>query len=397
MGLFSKKKQPLPPPAPLVFDGVRGADTLAQLTMTLLQRAGEGWTEPIGDVASTIFSAMPTDPSSRVGNDFFDSRWNWILAVAKRAESGGDLALAGRIGLMCEVWNRGVLREDPRYEAGRLTKVKFETEMDLYRCALRSLAQLKDDVTLVPASGDQGWSVSEAIGQISGTILDLKQAGDPIPAELLRMAEGDLEALGVKRIEARPMNLGDDEDPLDLIKRMTTKVDDAVRTAEAGDEASAAYLRAGYIVMNNGDPAAALAEFERAAQMGHVDSMSEAAGLLHREGQVDRAQFWWESAANAGHAGAAWNYAVVLLNSGGRSASRAWYQRCGELGDPRGYGALTQMARDDEDRPALLHWSYLGAEAGEPFCMFFYGVAVMQEEERTPSQLRDARDCPDFC
>ena len=66
-------------------------------------------------------------------------------------------------------------------------------------------------------------------------------------------------------------------------------------------------------------------------------------------GDLNVARFWWEAAANSGHGPSAQNMAVAEIQAGRPSAARPWLLRSVELGNPDGFAALTQMARDAGD------------------------------------------------
>jgi tetratricopeptide (TPR) repeat protein len=367
------------------FVGNDGHDELAALVDTFLRSCGANNEERALAIAQRIFAATPIDnPQTRgIPSDFFDRRpWKWILAVAERAEESGDRSLAAKIGLMAQIWNRIILKEEPRYQMGRLMKAPLDLEQQVYTAALRSLVRMASRDILIPG-GDDGWSVGDALNQIADCVQLLPDEGITVNDELRHLALADPAAVAALR--GPPSG----DEPTGARTRDTLKkIHQAIREAEDGDPASDAYLRGGAIVVNGGDALEALNHFEQAARLGHTDGMYEAGGTASKLGDTRTAHYWWEAAANAGHAGAAWNLAAGRFRAGDLPTARKWYLRTAELGDSRGYGALTQMAKNADNRAEELKWSQAGAEAGELFCMLSYGTLVAMEDSSTDADLR---------
>ncbi len=166
-------------------------------------------------------------------------------------------------------------------------------------------------------------------------------------------------------------------------------LDEVLDAADAGDVASEAY-RNGLRASSQGDVAAALHYYEKAAQLGQVDAMYDAGCLSSDLGRTSASTYWFEQAARRGHAQSAYNLGVLALRAGDSDAARRWYQKAAELGDGGGCAALTQMAAEAGDKQAEMHWSRQGAELGHPFCMMRYGQLLMQASPNDPSVMERA-------
>lgn len=147
--------------------------------------------------------------------------------------------------------------------------------------------------------------------------------------------------------------------------------------AHRGDSASAAHAR-GIAHAMNGDAQAALAEYQRAAQMGDVTAMFDAGSVADELGQMPQRDHWWELAANSGHPGAMINLGISSKLDGDLEGAARWWQAAGEAGEPTGYAHLTQMADESGDAEAEFRWSRLGADAGQSFCLMRHGQIVMR-------------------
>jgi len=381
LALFSKP--PRQSPLPRTFDGVVGRDELAALVGRFMDAAVEGWIEPQGSIAQQILSATPGDPKAPVGQDFLVAPWKWILAVCTRAENDGNNVLAGQIGLMTEIWNRRILAEDSRYQFGRLVKVPPEIEWRIYSSALRSLTRAAPSDVVVPG-GDRGWTASEAVNQLTATIEDAARMGEAVDLALLGLARGGARFA----VEVPPAPTTNSLD----VQAFSEAIDDDIARAQAGDSAADAWLRASYLQLNDGDPHEVLALHERAAQGGHTTAMYDAGCVASRLGDQAKAEFWWSAAAAAGNANASWNLALAHANTGRLVEAIPYFERTAELGDVRAYGELVKVANALGDDQAQVGWERLGAAAGEPFCMFRYGLRLTVNANDDVESLLQARD-----
>lgn len=174
-------------------------------------------------------------------------------------------------------------------------------------------------------------------------------------------------------------------DPLGYVGHLN----EVLAGAEAGDVASEAY-RNGLRARSQGDVAAALRYYEKAAQLGLVDAMYDAGCVNSDLGRTSASTYWWEQAARRGHAQSAYNLGVLAMRAGDLNAARPWYQKAAELGDGGGCAALTQMAAEAGDKQAEMHWSRQGAELGHPFCLTRYGQLLMQANPNDPTVMERA-------
>ena len=135
--------------------------------------------------------------------DFLKEPWKWIMAVADRAARDSNRILVAKIGLMCQLWNRVLLADEPRYAMGRLVRAPGEIELRLYSLALAALVTMERTDVLIPG-GDQGWVAMEALEQISQTVRTLIGQGEAVDPELRGLATGDLATVAAARGSSGP-------------------------------------------------------------------------------------------------------------------------------------------------------------------------------------------------
>ena len=364
---------------------MRGADELERLVNGLLECAARGRTDGVLEMAQRIFLAKPSDPRAPVSADFLNEPWKWIMAVADRAARDGNRVLAAKIGLMCQLWNRVVLADEPRYAMGRLVDAPGEIELRLYRLALAALVTMERTDVLIPG-GDQGWVAVEALEQISQTVRTLIGQGATVDPELRGLATGDPATVAAARGPSGPAARSEFDRSMDTLRQFNQMAEQAQQT---GDRAGQLYAR-GIALRTTGDEHEAFRSLEEAAQLGHVDAMYDTGCLANDAGDLNTARFWWEAAANAGHGQAAQNMAVTEVQAGRPGAARPWLLKSAELGNPDGFAALTQMARDAGDGAEEMRWARGGAEAGHPFCMRRFGLLTLQFHGDNPRAVRAA-------
>lgn len=150
--------------------------------------------------AQGIFAATP--PTVERGTSFLERPWHWLSDIASSSDAHGQFVRAARIALLCQLWNRMILKEDSRLQMGRLVQAPLEAELEIYRSGLRSLLRLPAHLQLVPHGGDEGWSVAEALGQISHCITLLIDEGIAVPIELQHLATADPDLVMTLRLDA---------------------------------------------------------------------------------------------------------------------------------------------------------------------------------------------------
>jgi TPR repeat protein len=383
VGIFGSKQAPAPSAE---FDGVAGAQELERLVDRLLECAAQGRTDGILDTAQQIFLAKPTNPRAQVSADFLEAPWKWMMAVADRAARDGNRVFPAKIGLMCQLWNRVVLADEPRYQMGRLVEAPSDIELGLYRLALAALVTMERMDVLIPG-GDQGWVAAEALEQISQTVRALISQGVTVDPELHGLATGDPAAVAATRGASGPVGESDFDRAMGQVRKFNEMAEQAQQT---GDVAGQLYARGIALGVRGGGQREALRNFEEAARLGHVDAMYDAGCLANNLGDMNTARFWWGAAANAGHGNAAQNMAVTESQAGRPSEARRWLLRSAELGNPDGFAALTQMARDADDDAEEMRWAQAGAEAGHPFCMVRFGLLTIRFHGDDPHAVRGA-------
>lgn len=392
MGIFARKQTPPPsaskqtPPPSAEFNGVAGAHELERLVDGLLECAARGRTDGVLESAQQIFLAKPTNPRAPVSSDFLVEPWKWMMAVADRAARDGNRVFVAKLGLMCQLWNRVVLADEPRYQMGRLVEAPSDIELGLYRLALAALVTMERMDVLIPG-GKQGWVAAEALEQISATVRALINDGVTIDAELRGLATGDPAAVAAARGSSEPAAESEFDRAMGELRQFNETAEQAVQT---GDVAGQLYARGVAIGVRGGDEREILRHFEEAARLGHVDAMYNAGCLADELCDTNTARFWWEAAANAGHGRAAQNVAASEIQAGRPSEARPWFLRAAELGNPDGFAALTQMASDAGDDAEEMRWARAGAEAGHPFCMVRFGLLTIHFRGNDPQAVRGA-------
>jgi hypothetical protein len=172
---------------------------------------------------------------------------------------------------------------------------------------------------------------------------------------------------------------------------MIDRLYDTIQESKAGDTASSLYVD-GMALTGQGDYEGGLAKYSEAAKLGSVDAMASAGDLSKDLGRPEDANFWYESAANAGHPVGMFNTAIVAIQRGDSATAKQWFQRSAEAGNVEGYAALTQLADETGDEAAEAHWSRLGAEAGHLFCMGRHGLILARGANGDVPTMRRARD-----
>lgn len=168
---------------------------------------------------------------------------------------------------------------------------------------------------------------------------------------------------------------------------LVTEMYDTIQSAEAGDQAAAAKVRA-MQAMYQGDASSALREYEVAAQLGDLEAMFEAGSTARELGLAAPARYWFEAAADRGHGGAAFNLGISAYETQDREAAQLWLKRAADAGTVEAYATLTQIADESGDAEAEVHWSRLGADHGHPFCQMRYGQLLMQRNEGNAAVIR---------
>jgi hypothetical protein len=314
---------------------------------------------------------MPHDPRAPATGTFLEDRWTWIEAVASRARRDGLHDLVGRIGLMTEVWNRHILKSEPRLQFGRLVEAPRALEVSIYESALSSLAALDADQVLVV--GLKGWSAGDAFEQIAQTVRIMVSEGDSIPERLRLLSTGDPTTVdSVNGEESQLPSVPDDDSNL-------TK---AIAKAKSGDEAEGLFI-ASVVAESKGDTRLAFELLERAARLGHRSAMVQAGVLAGELGDRASRHYWAEAAANAGDPAGMFNLAVNLNEDGDQAGALRWFQSAAETGNGDGYAALVELAEQRDDQPAAEKWAARGAGVGHAHCLERHGYFLYSAGDRT--------------
>lgn len=369
MPLFGKRRDDNALGQPVAFNGVDGRASIAEGSSAFLANLANSNVDGALAVTQTIFQSMPTDRSARVNSNFLEDRWKWIAAVATRGEEEGLHDLAGRIGLMTEVWNRHILKDEPRLQFGRLVQTPLELELSIYEAAILGLLQLDQSATFV--AGKDGWSVGEAKEQIAHTVRDLDKAGQQMPARLRLLAHGDPATVDSVIDRAHPSA------PTDRFQAVLQAADDA----ESGDEAQRLIL-ASVVLANDGRTQEAFEVLERAARLGHIDAMVQAGVLAGQLGDSAANRYWTQAAADTGDPVGLYNLGVLYVHDHDRALAADAFQKAAERGNSNGYAALVGMSEEQDDSISAAKWAALGAEAGHPACLQKHGLFLYERGDR---------------
>ena len=184
VGIFGKKPEPVQSPD---FHGAAGASDLERLVDAFLRYCATGDTYWILNCAEAISNATPADRNAHASSNSQERPWKWIKAVADQGEQDKDHGLIAKLGLMCQVWNRMILKQEPIHQMSRLARAPLDIELGLYKSALTALFVMPPADALV-SGGEQVWSVREALEQISHCVMMLINEGVPVDTELHRLA-----------------------------------------------------------------------------------------------------------------------------------------------------------------------------------------------------------------
>lgn len=361
MALF-RSRQPSPAASDVSFDGMAGRDNVEWGSDDFLTNIACQNVDAALKCTQMIFEAMPGDPHAPISSTFLEDRWRWIHSVARRASQDGRSAESARIGLMTEIWNRRILKQQPSLQFGRLVKSPVDLELGIYEAALTSLLQMDSTAPLVTGPG--GWSVSEATEQISATVRLLESDGCAVPERLRGLASGDPVIVDSLQGRGSPGAEGGPDDHAVL--------EQAIADMQSGDDARGLFAAAA-IALGMGERQQAFEMLERAGRLGHIEAMCEAGTLAEQMGNPTARRCWAEAAANAGSPLGMYNLAVDFADQGDRTSAAHWFQQAAERGKPDGYAALVELSEQGSDEASARHWAALGAEAGHPHCLQRHG------------------------
>jgi TPR repeat protein len=131
---------------------------------------------------------------------------------------------------------------------------------------------------------------------------------------------------------------------------------------------------------------------EQSAQLGNVVAMVSLGDVARELGQFDDERSWIEQAAEAGDLQAMMRFGRMEYEAGNRDAGRLWFERAGQAGYSPAYGALLNIAVDNEDEAAFVHWAEIGASANDPECLTSYATRLINDSNfSVESELRAHR------
>jgi len=361
MGLFSRDEHASPPPSS---DGI---------DWSLLESIRAEW--PLGD-----FDSEADLTSWREGMQLYESRDDYASMI----RAGGLMCRA----LRYELYGTGILIGGHLPETTH--RVMFSScfpPPDGRSFPKEVAAQVRLGLSVVKK---HGWQSSEQGGDglmakfLEASHMILTTAVAPSPDHPW---EGDIQGYFTKNpfdipeIEADPVaplkQTGESRPTMDA-DAMIDDLYGAVTDAKGGDPAAEARV-AGMSAAARGDAEAALREYETAAQMGDASAAFDAALTAEELGLKAQAQHWYETAAAHGHGPAAFNLGVAANEARDSEGAARWLKQAADANVTDAYAALTQLASDAGDRGREMHWSRLGAGAGQPFCQMRYAQLLMQD------------------
>lgn len=133
--------------------------------------------------AKLIFIACPKseDPNRRLKtvdelHGFLERPWSWLRDLSLDALARGDAVTAAKLALMCFLWNRVLVVEDPDIQMGALVKAPARVEAQLYEVGFRAMQDLPRETWL---GGDLRGSflVADARPRVAGAIVALGREG----------------------------------------------------------------------------------------------------------------------------------------------------------------------------------------------------------------------------
>lgn len=116
-----------------------------------------------------------------------DQVWPWLAGVADAAESSGAHALAAKIALVCLLWNRVLIPQDPAIQTGALARTSELLEARVYETGLTCLCHLAPTHRL---GGDRRgeFLVEDAKARVADRLIFLHDNAVPISGEAYRLA-----------------------------------------------------------------------------------------------------------------------------------------------------------------------------------------------------------------
>ena len=168
--------------------------------------------------------------------------------------------------------------------------------------------------------------------------------------------------------------------------REKESVERMMEAIEGGDEAAKLKV-ASTVASSRGDIEMTLELLERAARLGDLGAMLEAAHFAGELGRQSVQVYWLKTAADLGYGPAMYNLGVLAWELGDLSAAVDWFERSTQNGHVLGYAALVELAEQSDDAAAARRWAEAGAHAGDGRCMGIFAELLLDEG---PHQLEAA-------
>jgi uncharacterized protein len=125
----------------------------------------------------------------------------------------------------------------------------------------------------------------------------------------------------------------------------------------------------GAILYNRGDLDEAESWYRRAVEAGNTTAMEGLGLLLMRRGDLDEAESWWRRAVEDGNTGPMTNLGLLLKERGDLDEAETWYRRAAEDGNTTAMNNLGVILKDRGDSTEAETWWLRAAEDGNVTAM----------------------------
>lgn len=150
--------------------------------------ARAGGVRPPGDLMRWVMEEQLRDPEAKP----LDRPWHWLVAVAVAASQRDDLQLVGRIGFFMHGWSENIAPKmgvADQLDCGGLMHVPRDAYAKGLGCAVNALACMEPDEVIV-STNDKAVPAGPLLAALSGTLLQLDQAGIPVDSGARSVASG---------------------------------------------------------------------------------------------------------------------------------------------------------------------------------------------------------------
>jgi hypothetical protein len=151
--------------------------------------------EEANAAAKLIFIACPkTDPHRRITSQrevdaLLERPWRWLRDLSVEAETRSDQVVAAKLALLCFLWNRMLIADDPNIQRGALVQAPGEVEARMYEVGLRAMNDLSADTWLGGDLRGQ-FLVEDSRVRVASGLVALRGEGVDVDPDAYRAALG---------------------------------------------------------------------------------------------------------------------------------------------------------------------------------------------------------------